>query len=243
MATQKKGSKPNDQAEKAAWDLVTNWFGKRLLVSILTVTVLIGWALEIRGHTLTIWHYVQTLFSERISVLTGAELEVANEWVVYVDRSAEFLQVEAYRSNLANSESANSQEAWRHFVRNLRIVRDPNYSENWLLVADITPGESTEQTVRATIECAKRKVGNWAELDTFGSSLENSYAFQYKIAEFAETYGRPRNFEISNTPDSHAGLSELESEPECPYPYNDAEQDHARDAFSATPSDPLQMRP
>nr|VFK68008.1 MAG: hypothetical protein BECKUNK1418G_GA0071005_11857 [Candidatus Kentron sp. UNK]VFK73302.1 MAG: hypothetical protein BECKUNK1418H_GA0071006_11852 [Candidatus Kentron sp. UNK] len=173
------------------------------------------------GHTLTAWHYFSTLFTERTSVLTGAELEIANEWVIYVDSGATFSQVDSHRDRLFYAVSKDTGETWRHFTRNLRIVRDPNTSGSWLLVGDLNLGLGSEALVTKTIDCVKNKVDNWAELDTFGSSIEHAYAFQYRISDFTETYGRPKNLEFVRHSEG-ATLSDPEpnSALPCPPPYN-----------------------
>ncbi len=217
-----KDQSPAEEAKQAAWKKVTRLVGRHLLVSTLTFGIVVGWVLQLGGITVNAWHYISELFSERKSVLTGAEIEVANEWVIYIDSGAEFAQVEAHRISLLNcaQKSGKEDDPWNHFVRNLRIVRDPKQAGNWLLVADINSGQSTEELVEYTLCCVKDKVSNWAELDTFGSSLEAAHVIAYRIGEFSRTYGRPKNIDLVRYSEEDLISNEQKGSLECPLPYN-----------------------
>nr|VFJ90000.1 MAG: hypothetical protein BECKLFY1418B_GA0070995_10183 [Candidatus Kentron sp. LFY]VFK20436.1 MAG: hypothetical protein BECKLFY1418C_GA0070996_107216 [Candidatus Kentron sp. LFY] len=228
MSVKGKNGNPVEEVKNIIWVLLTRWFGvlfgrgigSRLLITIAAVSVAIGWALEIKGHTLTVWHYFSTLFAERTSVLSGEELEIANEWVIYVDSGAEFVQVDAHRNILFDAALQNGGAPWQHFTRNLRTVRDPRSHGNWLLVADLNLGVSTKAQVTKTIDCVKAKVENWAELDTFGSSIEHSYAIRYRIDDFIKTYGRPKNIKYVRSPKGPDPKDVDPRELSCPAPYN-----------------------
>nr|VFK65100.1 MAG: hypothetical protein BECKUNK1418G_GA0071005_10571 [Candidatus Kentron sp. UNK]VFK71288.1 MAG: hypothetical protein BECKUNK1418H_GA0071006_10591 [Candidatus Kentron sp. UNK] len=50
MSEQQNGN-PIEQAHNIVWNLLSKWFGKRLLVTILSIWILLNWVLEIKGHT------------------------------------------------------------------------------------------------------------------------------------------------------------------------------------------------
>nr|VFK21208.1 MAG: hypothetical protein BECKLPF1236A_GA0070988_102924 [Candidatus Kentron sp. LPFa]VFK23601.1 MAG: hypothetical protein BECKLPF1236C_GA0070990_1000634 [Candidatus Kentron sp. LPFa] len=224
MSMEDNNINPIQQGENAARNLLARcfgrWCGGRLLVIMVTVSILMVWILDISGYTLKAWRYLSALFTESTSVLTGDELEVANEWVIHVDSGATFSQVDAHRNRLTGVAWLEG-EPWRHFTRNLRIARDPNVNGNWFLVADINLGVGTREEVTKTIGCVKNKVRNWAESDIFGSAIEHAYAFQYRISDFTKTYGRPKNLKSVQYPEeSVPNAPEPNSALPCPHPYN-----------------------
>nr|VFK59375.1 MAG: hypothetical protein BECKTC1821F_GA0114240_10331 [Candidatus Kentron sp. TC] len=121
MSTENNHINPMQKVWNVARNLLTKWF---IPVTVAT-WILVAGILEITGNTLVAWPYFSALFTERISVLTADELEVANEWVIRVDSGATFSQVNAHKDRLFRVALLEGKQRWWHFTRNLRIVRDP----------------------------------------------------------------------------------------------------------------------
>lgn len=182
------------QAETLIKNFLDRMFGRRMITVIIIAFTVVNVTLQISGHTLNAWHSITTLFSVRSSMLTSAELEVWNEWVIPLDYSASFIQAETMRSYLYELvDPIDSSKHLNHFVRNLRVVRNPTIETNWILVADINHLKSTEATVKATIECLRAKIKSWSGNDTIGSPLQYAEPYYYDSSDFTKTYGGPTN--------------------------------------------------